>query len=209
MELFLSSIFSSFSVWTPSSANACLRYNADATSFLTLSLGTGNYEDTAITLGDLNNDKRLDVVVTNHPGKNPRIFLCSRSGDVSYSTAYVGLHIPQSIGYKARVVDFNGDMYADVVVGTQAGLRVFLGNGCEGLESKWWREVLLKDKGSQTMQLSVGDINNDGKVDIASASASGIWALFNSGAALFTARARVGLPERRNLHYCIPCSAAG
>lgn len=57
--------------------------NGNASPFTTLSLVTDTYEDTAIALGDPNADKRLDVVVTNHPGKNPRVFLCSALGTVS------------------------------------------------------------------------------------------------------------------------------
>jgi hypothetical protein len=176
--------------------------NGNASSFTILSLATDTYEDTAIALGDLNADKRLDVVVTNHPGKNPRVFLCSSSGAVSYSTAYVdGLNIPPTIGYKTGVADFNADGHADLAIGTRAGLKLFLGSGCVGAESKWWRQVKIAQS-SETMQVCIGDINQDGKADIASSSASGILVLLNSGAEKFKRQLDVGLTQKGEYSGC-------
>lgn len=176
--------------------------NGNASSFTIFSLATGTYEDTAIALGDLNADKRLDVVVTNHPGKNPRVFLCSASGTVAYSTAYVdGLDIPPTIGYKTGIADFDADGDTDLAIGTRTGLKLFLGNGCTGAETTWWRQLSMPQS-SETMQVCVGDINKDGKTDIASSSASGILVLLNSGAGKFTGRLDAGLPQRGEYSGC-------
>ncbi len=105
-------------------------------SFRRLTLATGTYEDTGIVLGDLNHDGRLDVIASNHPGKLPRLFLCNASGAVKFSEAYQeGLKVPAAIGYRIAVADLDGDKRNDVGVGASGGLRVFLGNGCQGPES--------------------------------------------------------------------------
>jgi len=176
--------------------------NGSASSFRELTLATDTYEDTAIALGDLNGDKRLDVVVTNHPGKNPRVFLCSAKGTVSYSLAYVdGLSIPPTIGYEAAAEDFDSDGHVDLVIGTRSGLKSFLGNSCQGAESNWWRPVSMP-RSSQTMQVCVGDLNRDGKADIVSSSASGILVLLNNGSAQFTAASNTGLPQQGEYSGC-------
>lgn len=176
--------------------------NGNASSFSTLSLLTDTCEDTAIALGDLNADKRLDVVVVNHPGKNPRIFLCSSSGMVFYRTAYVdGLKIPPTIGYKTGIADFNADGHVDLAVGTRTGLKLFLGSGCVGAESTWWRQGPIPQS-NETMQVCIGNIDNDDKIDIASSSASGILVLLNSGTGRFTERLYAGLPAKGEYSGC-------
>lgn len=183
--------------------------NGNAFAFQELTLATDTYEDTAIALADLNRDQRLDVVVTNHPGKNPRVFLCSAQGTVSYSTAYVdGLNIPSTIGYEPAVADFDADGNMDLAIGTNSGLEAFLGNRCQGAESSWWRRMRMPNS-SQTMQVCVGDINRDGQADIIASSATGILVLLNSGAGAFSVLADTGLPQKGEYSGCCLCDWDG
>lgn len=176
--------------------------NGNGTSFDILSLETDTYEETAIALGDLNTDKRLDVVATNHPGKNPRVFLCSASGSTSYSTAFVdGLNIPPTIGYKTAITDFNGDKLPDLAVGTRNGIKFFIGNGCTGPESDWWQPAPIP-RSRETMQVCAADLDNDGTTDIVSSSASGILVLQNNGRGEFTRLNAAGLPEKGEYSGC-------
>ena len=174
-----------------------------AASFRTLSLETDTYEDTAVMLDDINADARLDMVVTNHPGKPPRIFLCSRSGTVSYSTRHTeALKITDTIGYKPAAADFDRDGRTDLAVGTQAGLRVFLGNGCTAAQSQWWKEIPLNRPGSGTMQVAAGDIDGDGDVDITTSSTSGILVFLNDGSGALVRSSIDGLPEKGEYSGC-------
>jgi FG-GAP-like repeat len=174
-----------------------------AKSFSKLSLPTDVYEDTGIALGDVNGDGRLDVISNNHPGKNLRLFLCSRTGKVSYSSAYTEGLPGAGIGYRIAIEDLNGDKLKDLAIGgTQGGLRLFLGNGCRGEESTWWKESRLAEHGSQTMQVSVGDLDRDGKPDLAFSSSRGIIAVLNQGQGVFSPRLKAGLPESGNSAGC-------
>jgi hypothetical protein len=172
-------------------------------SFRSLTLETDTYEDTGIALGDVNMDGRLDVITSNHPGKNPRLFLCSNAGEVSYSAAHTkGLSINPCIGYRIAIADLNLDGFNEAVVGTEQGLRIFLGNGCRGPEATWWRPLNPLDRGRNTLQVSVGDLNQDDKLDLAFSSDSGIFILLNRGAAGFSQRTTSGLPTKGEYAGC-------
>jgi len=167
------------------------------TSFDRLALPTDVYEDTGIAMGDVNHDGRLDVISANHPGKNLRLFLCSGSGAVRYSRAHTEGLPGAAIGYRIAIADLNGDGLNDLAVGSsRAGMRLFLGNGCKGPESGWWTEGRLPTRGSQTMQVSVGDLNLDGKPDLAFSSQRGIVALLNREGNGPSSQILAGLPER-------------
>lgn len=176
--------------------------NGNASSFRELTLATDTYEDTAIALADLNRNQRLDVVVTNHPGKPPRVFLCSGKGTVAYSSAYVdSLNIPATIGYKTAVADFDADGHVDLAIGTNSGLEAFLGNSCQGAESSWWRLVSMPSS-SQTMQVCVGDLNGDGQTDIVTSSDRGMLVLLNRGTGQFIISTNTGLPQQGEYSGC-------
>jgi len=173
------------------------------TSFTPLQLATENYEDTGIALGDVNHDGRLDVIATNHPGENPRLFLCNSSGEVRYDSGHTeGLMVGPGIGYDIAIADFNADGFNDLAIGSAAGLHVYLGNGCKGPDTGWWRKSPVTARGRDTMQLSVGDLNRDGKPDLAFASGSGIFALVNRYPEGLFHRLNAGLPNKGEYSGC-------
>ena len=177
--------------------------NDGKAGFRRIELATGNYEDTGIAFGDVNHDGRLDVIASNHPGNNVSLFLCSRKGAVSYDGPHTdGLVVSPGIGYRIAVADFNGDQFNDMAVGTESGLRLFLGNGCKGSVSNWWKAGSIPDRGSQVMQVTAGDLNSDGKPDLSFSSASGITAFLSRGVKGFSARLSVGLPDRGEFSGC-------
>jgi hypothetical protein len=172
-------------------------------SFEKLHLETNVYEDTGVAMGDVNGDGRLDVISANHPGKALRLFLCNRAGKVNYSSAYTEGLPGAAIGYRIAVVDLNGDTLADLAVGSsRAGMRLFFGNGCQGPESTWWTEGRIAVRASQTMQVSVGDLNRDDKPDLVFSSQRGVAAVLNRGTGAFSPRLSVGLPEKGNYAGC-------
>lgn len=174
-----------------------------ASSFTPLQLATETYEDTGIALGDVNHDGRLDVIASNHPGENPHLFLCSSSGEVRYDSGHTeGLVAGPGIGYDIAIADFNADGFNDLAIGSAAGLHVYLGNGCKGPEAGWWRKSPIPAHGRHTMQLSVGDLNRDGKPDLAFASSAGIFVLVNRYPEGFSHRLDAGLPDKGEYSGC-------
>ena len=166
-------------------------------SFRRLSLQTNVYEDTGIGMGDLNGDGRMDVVSSNHPGENLRLFLSTESGPVSYGAAHTAGLPGAGIGYNIVIADFDGDRHNDMAVGSERqGVRIFYGNGCSGPESSWWRQTRPAEHGRQTMQISSGDLNGDGRPDLAFSSNRGIIAILNRGGGNFSSRLSAGLPDR-------------
>jgi hypothetical protein len=174
-----------------------------ARSFRVLSLATDNYEDTGIGLGDLNGDRRLDVIATNHPGNNPRLFLCASSGEVDYDDGHTeGISAGECVGFDICIAALDGDDFGDMAIGTGRGIKLFLGSGCQGAESTWWREAPMANRGSQTMQGAVGDVDLDGEPDIVFASASGMIVYLNGGAGRFSKWQGDGLPEKGGYSGC-------
>jgi hypothetical protein len=170
--------------------------------FRTITLETKNYEDTGIGLGDVNGDGRLDVIAGNHPRKNPWLFLATSKGKVGYDSGHQGCLVAPSIGFEIVFGDFDGDSFQDVAMGTLEGLQLFRGNGCKGAESDWFKKVRVADPGHETMQVATGDIDRDGKPDLAFAAASGIHVVLNRGAAGFSKRVDGGLPQKVALSGC-------
>ncbi|MFN0129144.1 MAG: FG-GAP repeat domain-containing protein [Verrucomicrobiales bacterium] len=167
---------------------------------------TGNYEDTGIAFGDANGDGRLDVVAANHPGKNPRLFLCAGKGPVSYDKGHdEGLVVGPGIGYRMTFADINGDGKQDLAFGSSSGVQLYIGNGCTGPEASWWKPAQLAGGGdSQSIQVSAADIDGDGKIDLAWSSDSGIHVRLNAGGGKFSPRLENGLPAEGSFSGCVP-----
>lgn len=172
-----------------------------ARSFRVLTLETGNYEDTGITLGDADGDKRLDVLAANHPGKNPKLFRCAASGAVTYDEGH-GEGLTTGRSFSSWLHDWTGDGHTDLAVGTAGGLRMWAGSGCRGPSTGWWRELSLPDRGEQVMQIAAGDVDGDGRQDVAFATSSGIRLLAGAPGGAFTRMAASGLPERGEFSGC-------
>lgn len=178
--------------------------DGEANSFTSIKLATGNYEDTGVAFGDVNHDGRLDVVASNHPGENASLFLCNSSGEVAYDTGHAeNLDAGSGIGYKIAIADFNSDKFNDLAIGSADGLFVYLGNGCKGADTDWWRRSPVAESGYNAMQVPVGDINRDDKPDLAFASGSGIFVLKNQYPEVFSRRLDVGLPEKGEYSGCL------
>lgn len=176
-------------------------------SWSTLSL-TATSETTGVAFGDLNNDGRLDVVATNYNSANSRVYLCSSSGPVSYGSAHTA-GLATSTGYGIGIWDFDGDGFKDLAIGTGSGVMVYFGNGCQGADTTWWTSGTNYPVGAdRRMQIAIGDINNDGRKDIAVAtgySGAGIGVLENGGSRTFTSINPSGIPTSGSYFGCCLC----
>jgi uncharacterized protein (TIGR03437 family) len=114
----------------------------------------------ALVLADFDGDGKPDVAVA----AGDVWILLSRGGG-SFKTP-VRLAVPATNGtasaFSLAAADLNGDGKQDLVVGTGAGVYVFLGNG-DGT----FKAPVQYTTGGNVSSIAVADFNGDGKLDIA------------------------------------------
>ena len=137
--------------------------NGTFSSQVTYSTGTGS-GPYSIATGDFNNDNRLDIVVANYGTNNVGVFLGYGNGTFSSQTTYSTGNGsgPSSIA----VGDFNNDNRLDIVVANYGtnNVGVFLGYGNGTFSSQI---TFSTGSDSGPWSITIGDFNNDNRLDIA------------------------------------------
>ena len=139
--------------------------NGNFTIMLALSTGYDSLPH-SVAVGDLNGDKQLDIVVANYGSDNVGVFLGCGNGTFTVQTTYTtGLG---SDPYSIAIADLNQDMYFDIAVvnsGTNnLGLLFGDGNGSFLLPIFY-----STGDSSNPISIVIADLNNDDKLDIATA----------------------------------------
>jgi hypothetical protein len=138
----------------------------------------------AVTVGDFNQDERLDIAALNKSTNNISVFLGTASG-------FSALHdYPVGTGASAiTAVDLNGDGRADLAVarqgsGSTGAVDVLLANADGSFGTAKSSPV-----GMGPVALDFGDFNNDGKRDlvVADASSNEVSVLLGKGDGTFQA----------------------
>ena len=128
----------------------------------TYSTGSGS-KPYFVAVGYFNNDSQLDIVVANYGNDNVGIFLGYGNGSFSpqqtYSTGNGSG--PQFVA----VQDFNKDNRSDIVVVNYYSFNfgIFLGYGDGNFSNQ---SVFSTGHGSGPTSMGIGDLNNDGELDI-------------------------------------------
>jgi predicted outer membrane repeat protein len=113
----------------------------------------------SMAIGDVNNDGRDDVVITDVSSNTISVFLQQTDGTLANRTVYsTGGEGPVAIA----VGDVNGDQLSDVVVALQNNIGIFYQNANGGLSSI----VTYAAINSHYVDIALGDVNNDGRNDI-------------------------------------------
>ena len=145
-----------------------------------------------LAVADLNNDGRLDLVAEILPEPDVDIVALRGNGDGTFSSS--GINQDWRVGEasavsRAAVADVNGDGKSDVILVVDAGgpevVQVVAGNG--DMSFQWTTPTALAATAIPT-GLATGDLNGDGRTDIAVANHDGksVSLFFNQGALNFT-----------------------
>ena len=143
--------------------------SGSATSWTESSPPSANHEIDGIGVGDLNNDALLDMVCTPYFDSDNKVHLYVQGSSRSWSEVSFVTTPGEAFGIK--IVDLNGDGNNDVVYGSRSeGVKARTGNGggTTGGTSFSWSDVSsgLPTSGGDWAQLELGDVDNDGDLDI-------------------------------------------
>jgi uncharacterized protein (TIGR03437 family) len=140
----------------------------------------------AMAAGDINNDGRIDVAVTNEGANTVSVLLGAVTGIFAQPMTITVSAQPLAIA----IGDFTGDGAADLIVshrpeanggGFRNRLTLIPGNGQGGFGN-----AMTSDSPDFYQSLAAGDLNNDGRLDLAgSGGGQGISILLNNGNGTF------------------------
>ena len=132
--------------------------NGDGTFQAATPIGTIASAPTGVAVGDFNRDGNLDVVFAISGGAV--VYFGNGNGTFTAGTTLSSRGMNQNVFARVLVADVNNDKIPDLILNTDTGLSVLLGNGYGTFQTP-----ILSSGSVQFM--STGDFNKDGNVDLA------------------------------------------
>jgi hypothetical protein len=123
-------------------------------------------EPSNVAIGDMNNDKRPDIVVT--CGKSRSVKILPGKGDGQFGPAANTTTLPDSPG-EIALGDVNNDTKLDLAIATHDsyGVLLLLGDGKGGLSIAPQSPIVMKlGQHPHTHGLALADMNRDNKLDL-------------------------------------------
>ncbi|MGA9529992.1 MAG: FG-GAP-like repeat-containing protein [Terriglobales bacterium] len=168
---------------------AVLLNNGDGTFEAAVMYSSGGSDASSVTIGDVNGDGKPDVVVTNWclTGKScltgVDIFVNNGDGTFQSPVAYRTGGVRNN---SAVIADVNGDGIPDLVIGdwtrcsncktTESDIVVMVGNG----DGTFQPAVHFAPGGDSVTWVAVGDLNGDGRPDLATINGNSLTVMLNS-----------------------------
>ena len=155
----------------------------------TLTSVPGAYLDGDAVVGDFNGDGKPDVAIGTVAQSPHTVAVLLGAGDGTFDPVYLDVPDPGAgaeAGFAIASADLNGDGVPDLLVLTNLGVSVFLGQATGGFNPVPVGPFGERESvGAATM--AVGDLNGDGKPDVAIDDPSGVELLFGQGDGTFSA----------------------
>ena len=151
-------------------------------SSMTLPKAVNRQGDISLVVGDLNGDKRPDIIAL-YPGSAGPItpFISQNNGSFTKGGTYsVGANVRTSQGVNLRTApnavigDLNGDGYGDIAIVTTTGVKIMLGSSTAVFHAGAFISIpgagcIPRDDFSiaESTCIALADFNKDGKLDLA------------------------------------------
>jgi len=161
--------------------------NGDGTFTPTQSGVVTGIGSSAIAIADFNGDGKLDIAVANLSTNTVSIFLNQNCGSPPSACTFSAAPLSVAVGngpYAMSAGDMNADGFVDLVVAnlSDSSISVLLGDAAGGFAAVVPQQPATFSTGFQPIAIALADFSGDGRLDVATANASGSYSILTQTA---------------------------